>query len=49
MPSVEKVDVARVRELLAQGCTQKQVAQRLGYSKSTVSCIANGKYLEGKA
>ena len=44
MPSPTKVNADRVRELLAQGCTHKQVCIRLGYSKSVVSRIATGKY-----
>jgi len=46
MPSTPHVNVARVKQLLAQGLTQKQVVQRLGVSKCTVSMIANGKYPE---
>jgi transcriptional regulator with XRE-family HTH domain len=46
MRLVAKVDVARVKQLLAQGLTQTQVVQRLGYSKCTVSMIANGKYTQ---
>lgn len=46
MPGRIKVDIARVQQLLAQGATQSQVVQRLGYSKSVVSMIANGKYRE---
>lgn len=45
MPPRQHVDVSRVRELLAKGSTQTQVAQRLGISKVTVCNIANGKYL----
>ena len=44
MPSPLKANADRVRELLANGCTQKQVCIRLGYSKSLVSRIANGKH-----
>jgi transcriptional regulator with XRE-family HTH domain len=44
MPSIAKVDVARVRQLLSQGLTQSQVCKRLGVSKCTVSRIANDKY-----
>jgi transcriptional regulator with XRE-family HTH domain len=44
MPGRRKIDPARVRELLAKGCTQQQAALRLGYPKSAVSQIANGKY-----
>ena len=43
-----KVDVARVRELLARGCTQSQVAARLGVAKSAVCQIASGKYGKDK-
>lgn len=37
-----KVDAVRIRELLAKGCTQKQVCLRLGYSKTSVSKVAKG-------
>lgn len=43
------MDVARVKQLLAQGCTPKQVCLRLGVNKSTVSMIAAGKYQEPRA
>jgi hypothetical protein len=43
------VDVDRVRQLLASGCTHKQVSLRLGCSKSVVSMISRGRYREGKA
>lgn len=46
MPGRRKIEPQRVRELLAKGCTQTQVALRLGYPKSAVSQIANGKYTE---
>ena len=46
MPGRRKIEPQRVRELLAQGCKQTQVARRLGYPKSAVSQIANGKYTE---
>ena len=42
------MDVARVKQLLAQGITQTNVAKRLGINKSTVCTIAAGKYTEGK-
>ena len=48
MPGPTPVYVAKVRELLAKGCNQKQVCLRLGYQKSVVSMIANGKYLVPK-
>jgi predicted transcriptional regulator len=44
MPSIRKIEPQRVRDLLAKGCTQQQVALRLGYPKSAVSMIASGKY-----
>lgn len=40
MPAPNRVNAARVRELLAKGCTQTQVAKRLGCSKGVVSRIA---------
>lgn len=43
------VDVARVRQLLAQGLTQTQVSLRLGVAKSVVSAVSRGVYREGKA
>jgi hypothetical protein len=48
MPGRQKINPARVRELLAKGCTQTQVALRLGYPKSSVCLIANGKYVESR-
>jgi DNA-binding XRE family transcriptional regulator len=44
MPPRKIVDVARVKQLLAQGLTQTQVHQRLGVSKWAVCLIAHGKY-----
>ena len=44
MPAREPVPVDRIRQLLAQGLTQTQVAKRLGVSKGVVSAIANGRY-----
>jgi transcriptional regulator with XRE-family HTH domain len=49
MPGPQPVNVARIKQLLSQGLTQKQVTQRLGVSKSVVSMVANGKYLEAVA
>ena len=43
MPPRQFVDADRVKRLLAQGLTQKQVCVRLGVSKSVVCNIANGK------
>lgn len=40
MPGVVKIDEARVRVLLAKGCTQTQVAKRLGVAKSAVCRVA---------
>lgn len=40
MPAVNKVPVERVKQLLAQGCTQQQVAIRLGVNKTSVCIIA---------
>lgn len=37
------VDEARVRELLGQGCTPRQVAERLGLSKTVVLRIRSGE------
>jgi hypothetical protein len=42
------VDVDRVKQLLAGGCTHKQVSLRLGCSKSVVSMISRGRYREAK-
>jgi predicted transcriptional regulator len=44
MPAIRKIEPARVLELIAKGCTQQQVALRLGYAKSAVSSIAKGNY-----
>ena len=44
MPFRQPVDVARVKQLLAQGLTQTQVHRRTGVSKNAVCLIANGKY-----
>lgn len=41
MPSI-KVDHERVRQLLAAGNTQTQVARRLGVSKTAVCYVAKG-------
>ena len=46
MPAIRAIEPARVMQLLAKGCTQQQAALRLGYPKSAVSQIANGKYKE---
>lgn len=40
MPSANKIDHARVRELLAKGLKKTQVAQRLGCAKSAITRIA---------
>jgi len=46
MPAKPPVPVDRVKQLLDQGVQQSAVAQRLAVSKSVVSCIARGIYLE---
>jgi hypothetical protein len=46
MPAKPPVHVDRVKQLLADGVKQSAVVQRLGVSKSVVSCIARGIYLE---
>ena len=40
MPAVNRVDAARVRQLLEQGCTVKQIALRLGCNRCSVQVIA---------
>jgi hypothetical protein len=40
MPMEKKVSRERVRQLLEQGCTNKQVAIRLGVSRSVICTIA---------
>lgn len=40
MPPVNRINPERVRQLLLQGSTPKQVCLRLGINKSTVSVIA---------
>jgi DNA-binding NarL/FixJ family response regulator len=42
------VDVPRIQQLLASGLTHKQIALRLGVSKSVVSAVSRGVYLGGK-
>jgi transcriptional regulator with XRE-family HTH domain len=44
MPVRDRVPVDRIRQLLAQGLTQGQVATRLGVSKGVVCAIAGGRY-----
>ena len=46
MPAKPAVPVDRVKQLLDQGVKQQVIVQRLGVSKSVVSCIAHGTYLE---
>ena len=46
MPAKPAVPVDRVKQLLDQGVKQSVVVQRLGVSKSVVSCVARGTYLE---
>jgi len=40
MPPVNRVDAARVRQLLEQGCTPKQISLRLGCNKTSVHVVA---------
>lgn len=40
MPPVNRIDTERVRKLLRQGSTRKQICERLGINKSSVSVIA---------
>jgi hypothetical protein len=40
MPPVNRINPERVRQLLLQGSTPKQVCLRLGINKSSVSVIA---------
>jgi len=40
------VPVDRVKQLLDQGVKQSAIVERLRVSKSVVSCIARGIYLE---
>jgi len=46
MPARPQVPVDRVKQLLDQGVQQSAIVQRLSISKSVVSCIARGVYLE---
>jgi predicted XRE-type DNA-binding protein len=46
MPAKPPVPVDRVKQLLDQGVKQQVIVQRLGVSKSVVSCVAHGTYLE---
>lgn len=49
MPPRNKVDTARVQQLLAQGMRQKDVARRLGICPTVVSEIARGRRMEARA
>jgi transcriptional regulator with XRE-family HTH domain len=49
MPAVNRIDVERVRQLLRKGSTQKQVCERLGVNKCSVSLIARAMRQEAKA
>lgn len=40
MPARNRIDVSRVRQLLAQGLRPAQVSRRLGVNKSSISVIA---------
>lgn len=40
MPARNRIDVARVKQLLAKGLKPAQVCERLGINKSSVSVIA---------
>jgi DNA-binding NarL/FixJ family response regulator len=42
MPPVKRIDHERVLQLLRQGATHKQVCERLGINKASVSVIARG-------
>lgn len=46
MPPRAKVDVGRVRQLVAEGVAHRDVAERLGVSRSVVSRVAMGIYPE---
>jgi len=46
MPGKTPVPVDRVKQLLDQGVKQSAIVQRLRVSKSVVSCIAHGTYLQ---
>jgi hypothetical protein len=48
MPAVNRIDVERVRQLLRQGSTQKQICERLGINKCSVSLIARAMRQEAK-
>ncbi len=48
MPARHRVDIDRVKQLLAQGLQQKVVALRLGISNQVVCQIAKGKYPPAK-
>ena len=40
MPPPNKINRERVRHLLAQGCTARQICERLGINKTSVSTVA---------
>ena len=48
MPPVNRVDQARVKQLLEQGCTPKQICLRLGVNKSSVHVVQRAMK-EGKS
>jgi hypothetical protein len=48
MPAKPPVPVDRVKQLPGQGVKQSVIVQRLAVSKSVVSCIARGIYLEAR-
>lgn len=48
MPGGPKVDVERVKQLLAAGLTIQQIVARLGCNKSTVARIARDRYERSK-
>jgi hypothetical protein len=48
MPPVNRIDEARVLELLRQGCTRTQICRRLGINKSSVSVIARRVFADAE-
>lgn len=42
MPSGKKIDYVRIQQLLAQGCTAQQIAQRLAITTASVHAVKRG-------
>lgn len=49
MPAPNRINRDRVRQLLAQGCTARQICERLGINKTSVATVAAEMKREGKS